>query len=298
MSEMIPHRNWSVKLQNPGPESRRRRPAPARGLTMLAGLALLLTYTSAAGQGQVPPRQARPLAALPLPSDEQSYQKELVFGVNFNTQGALIGGATLRSARVLDERWLRFWSLEGVMFNNDKEQRQITPYGGSVTYYKTNYAFSLRPSFGAQRILFRKAAVSGVQVNALLSAGPSLGLLMPYYISYDRTPSATGTDPQFYQQERYDPAVHTEERRIVERASLFAGLSQTKLVPGAHLRAALSFEYGRYRDAVAGLETGFLVETFTKPIVILKPDALGTDYGLDKKFFPSVYITLYFGHRS
>ena len=232
-----------------------------------------------------------------MPSDEQSYRKEFVFGINFNTQGALVGGASVRSSHVRDERCLRFWSLEGVMLKNNKEQRVGTNYGGSIIYHKVNYAFALRPSFGLQRILFRKAADSGVQVNALVSAGPSLGLLLPYYISYDRTPGGQRTDPQYYQDEQYDPTVHLDESLIVDRSSLFAGIGKTQVIPGAHLRAALSFEYGRYRDAVAGLETGFVVESFTKPIVILNP-GISSDNKLSKQFFPSVYLTLYFGHRS
>ena len=291
--------NGTAKLRIGGPRGAGRQPGRQRlaGHRLLAGLGLLFSLAGGAARAQAPVGDA-----LASPSDEQSYRKELVFGVNFNTQGALIGGAALRSARVLDERWLRFWSLEGVMLKDPKEQRVGTIYGGTYVYGKANHAFSLRPSFGMQRILFRKAADSGVQINGLVSAGPSLGLLMPYYISYDRTPSPQSRVPQFYVEERYDPAIHSRsgvtEDLIVDRASLFAGAGQTRLVPGAHLRAALSFEYGRYRDAVAGLETGFLLEAFTKPMVILTPPPSPANVNLNRKFFPSVYLTLYFGQRS
>lgn len=288
--------NWSANLQTAAPTGADRLASlGGRGHYLLAGAGLLAGLAlspPAAAQGQ-----PRPLG-LSTPSDEQSYQKEVVFGINFNTQGALIGGASVRSARVLDERWLRFWSLEGVMIKNNKEQRVGTEYGGSVIYHKVNYAFALRPSYGLQRILFRKAADSGVQVNGLFSAGPTLGLLVPYYISYDRTPPGTRPDAQYFQEEAYDPVEHADESRIVDRGSLFGGVGKTRIVPGAHVRAALSFEYGRYRDAVAGLETGFLLEAYTKHLTILKPDATSTNVQLNKRFFPSVYLTLYFGHRS
>lgn len=292
--------NWGANLQTPTPAPG-RWPGAALGQRM--GVGLLLGAALALSQ------PARAQVALPLParkappalatlSDEQSYRKEFVFGINFNTQGALIGGVSVRSAHVLDERWLRFWSLEGVMLKNSKEQRIGTNYGGSIINHKANYAFTLRPSFGVQRILFRKAADAGVQVNALLSAGPSLGLLLPYYISYDRTPNGQRTEPQYYQEEAYNPAIH-QDGNIVDRGSLFGGIGKTQFVPGAHLRAALSFEYGRYRDAVAGLETGFMVEAYSKRMVILRPEASTSDDNtLNKKFFPSVYLTLYFGHRS
>lgn len=236
-----------------------------------------------------------------VPSDEQSYQKEFVFGVNFNTQGGLLGGASVRSSRVMDDRLLRFWSLEGVMLKNTKEERINSLIGGTYINRKTNYAFVLRPSVGIQRILFRKAADAGVQVNGLLSVGPSFGLLMPYYISYDRTATRTNVinlSTDEIVNEQYDPYKHTITGAILDHGPLFSGIGQTQVVPGFHLRGGLSFEYGRYRDAVTGLEVGFLVEGFTKRLLILSPSTLSDTDALNRKFFPSVYLTLYFGHRS
>ena len=249
------------------------------------------------------PARLGPVAATAAPSDEQSYNKEFVFGVNFNTQGGLLGGGSVRSSRVLDDRLLRFWSLEGVMLKNLKEDRRTNQYtGGTYVFRKTNYAFVLRPSFGVQRILFRKAADAGVQVNGLLSAGPSFGLLMPYYILYDRTTAfnqkAINLTTDDIVSEPFDPAKHTFSEAIIDHGPLFSGISQTQVVPGVHLRGGLSFEYGRYRDAVAGLEVGFLVEAFTKRMVILSPDQNAPTDDLNHQFLPSVYLTLYFGHRS
>ncbi|GAA4368063.1 hypothetical protein GCM10023185_40460 [Hymenobacter saemangeumensis] len=270
----------------------------SRRLLGVLALGLGLGFTARA---QAPTRSA---ATLPTPpSDEQSYKKEFVYGINFNTQGALIGGVSLRSARVLDERLLRFWSLEGVMLKNAKEVQTNTLVGGTYIRHKTNYAFSLRPSFGFQRIFFRKAADAGVQVNGLVSAGPSIGLLLPYYITYDRTIAANpGQQPNpttdEIVDEQYDPLKHTEEKAILDRSPLFTGIGGTKVVPGAHFRGALSFEYGRYRDAVAGVEVGFLVEAYTRRMLILRPPTTSDTDNLNHQFFPSVYLTLYFGQRS
>lgn len=271
-----------------------RRPAPAA------------TPAPAAAEPSAPANTSpsAPLRANILsdaPSDEQSYQKEFVFGINFNNQGGLLGGASIRSTRVLDDRLLRFWSLEGVMLKNAKEVRVNSLIGGTYINRKTNYAFVLRPSVGIQRILFRKAADAGVQVNGLLSAGPSLGLLMPYYISYDRTATRTNVialSTDEIVNEQYDPYKHTITGAILDHGPLFSGIGQTQVVPGLHLRGGLSFEYGRYRDAVTGLEVGFLVEAFTKRLLILSPSILSDADELNRKFFPSVYLTLYFGHRS
>jgi len=270
----------------------------ARGLPVVA-LGLMIAAGPARAQA---PRRTGVVSL--APSDEQSYDKEFVFGINFNNQGGLLGGASVRSSRVLDDRNLRFWMVEGVMLKNTgKEQREPTVAGGSYIKSKTNYAFVLRPSFGLQRVLFRKAAEAGVQVNVLASAGPSLGLLMPYYITYDYSYARSGgniinlsTDDIV--NEQYDRTKHNVEQAILDHGPLFSGIGQTKVVPGAHLRGGLSFEYGRYRDAVAGLEVGFLLEAFTKRMVILAPDPNLSEDKLNSQFFPSVYLTLYFGHRS
>lgn len=270
-------------------------PAPAPPAARPA--APIPTSRPAAG---APAAERRPTVTA-APSDEQSYRKEFVYGLNFNTQGGLIGGVSIRSARVLDDRWLRFWSLEGVSLKNQKEERvSNSATGGSFIYHKTNYAFALRPSFGVQRILFRKAADAGVQVNALLSAGPSIGILMPYYISYDYTAAQTGrvSNSDDIRDEQYDPSIHVQEGAILDHAPFFSGIAKTQFVAGAHLRGALSFEYGRYRDAVAGLEAGFLVESYAKRLLILSPGNQGDAALINNKFFPSVYLTLYIGHRS
>ena len=270
------------------------RPSPASGQDTPA------STTPEARLREAPPRRTGPVPA--APSDEQSYQKEFVYGVNFNTQGGLLGGVSLRSSRVLDDRLLRFWSIEGVMLKNAKEDTKNTVVGGSYIDRKTNYAFVLRPSFGLQRILFRKAADAGVQVNALISAGPSFGLLMPYYISYDLTSAGKGVQPNvstdIIVNEQYNPIKHSDPGAILDRGPLFSGIGETKVVPGFHLRAGLSFEYGRYRDAVTGMEVGFLAEAYTKRLLILSPGNLSDTDGLNRQFFPSVYLTLYFGHRS
>lgn len=232
--------------------------------------------------------------------DDPSYRKELVYGVNFNTQAGLIGGVYFRSSKVLSQDWLRFWSIEAVEVKGQKEEKFTNLYtGGSYIPGKTKYFYVLRPSVGLQRVIFRKAAESGVQVNALASAGPSIGLLMPYYVYYDYTLRDGNGNPiagatQDIREAPYDPSNSLEP---IDRAPLFRGASEVKPTIGAHLRGALSFEYGRYRDAVAGVETGFLLEVYTKRLEILQANAVPSSK-LNKQFYPSVYLTIYLGHRS
>ncbi len=284
----------------------------AIGLAALLGGVAAIPARAQAPAGTPAQPAAQPVLTvapkpLPAPSDEQSYRRETVFGINFNTQGGLIGGVNVRSSRVVDDRRLWFWSLEGVFFKNPKEETVTSNYtGGSWTLYKSNYAFALRPSIGIQRILFRKAAEAGVQVNGLLSAGPSLGLLMPYYVSYDQSWARRGGGGPLQNDvvvdEQFNSSISDYSNYIIDRAPFFSGISHTKIVPGVHLRGGLSFEYGRYRDAVAGAEVGFLIEAYTQRLVTFDPPASTTNPPdlalLNKKFYPSVYLTLYLGHRN
>lgn len=236
-------------------------------------------------------------------ADEPSYRKEFVYGINFNTRGGLIGGASVRSTKTLSQNWSRYWGIEAVEVKHPKEQRVTNiNTGGTYVQGKSNYLFVIRPTFGVQRVIFRKAPESGVQVNALVGAGPSIGLLMPYYISYDETVRdangrvAPGEQVRIINAQ-YDPGTQ-DGSRIVDRAPLFAGVSETKPNFGAHLRGALSFEYGRYRDAVAGVEAGFLLEAYTQKLVILRVVSDSSTKALNEQFYPSVYLTIYLGHRS
>ncbi|MCA8833100.1 hypothetical protein [Hymenobacter pini] len=228
-------------------------------------------------------------------NDEPSYRKEFIYGVNFNTRGGLIGGASVRSTRLLNQDWSRFWSLEVVEVKHPKEQKIPTPYGGVIVRGKSNYLFVVRPSLGAQRVIFRKAPDSGVQVNGLVSGGPSIGLLMPYYISYNYSDNPAGPITE-YRDEQYDPRIHSYDR-ILDRAPLFSGIGSTKVQMGAHIRGALSFEYGRYRDAVAGVEVGAMVEAYTKAPPIIRERTI-SDESLNDRFMPSVYLTVYLGSRN
>jgi hypothetical protein len=235
------------------------------------------------------------------PNDGPSYRKEFTYGINFNTRGGLIGGANIRSTRVLNDKWSRFWGVEGVEVKHPKEQRVGNQFtGGTYVLNKSNYMFVLRPSFGAQRLIFRKAPESGVQVNALLGGGPSVALMMPYQIYYDYTQRDNSGRPigiEDVRAEQFDPNKHAQSSLLIDRAPLFSGANNVRPSAGAHLRGALSFEYGRYRDAVAGIETGFLFEYFPSRPTILRAAGI-SDTELNETFFPSVYLTLYLGTRN
>ncbi|MFC5270689.1 hypothetical protein [Adhaeribacter terreus] len=225
--------------------------------------------------------------------EEQS--REFTWGINWNTNGGIIGGASIRSSRPVPdkEKWQQFWGLEIVEVKHPKENRLLGLDGDVFVLGKTNYLFVARPEYGRDYTLFRKAPESGVQVNAVVGVGPSLGLLVPYYISYDYTEYRNGVQvgPTDIRVERYDPITqHREFENIRGSAGFLTGANETDVNLGAHLRTALSFEHGRYQENIVGVETGFLFEAFNKKLIML-PAA--ENY----KVFTSVYLTVYWGRR-
>jgi hypothetical protein len=240
------------------------------------------------------------LFALVLSSEafaqKEAPRKEFTYGINFNTNGGIIGGLSARSSRTIEDKWQQFWGLEIVEVKHPKESRYLGQAGDVFVLGKTNYLFAVRPEYGREYVVFKKAQESGVEVNGVIGIGPSLGLLIPYYIDYDVNQSGNGGTggtnlPPNVQRVRYDPIVdHKNANYIFGSAGVLTGLNETNVNVGAHLRTAISFEYGRFQENITGIETGFMFEAYPKTLVML-PEA--ENY----RVFSSVYLTLYYGRR-
>ena len=227
--------------------------------------------------------------------DEEAYRREFNYGINFNSNGGLIGGGMIKASQYLKPNWSKFWGLEIVEVKHPKEKGNRVfsqDTGNSFIFGKSNYLYALRPHYGREYVFFRKAPESGVQVNGIFAGGPTIGLLVPYYIVYDYSAN-TGPRPggqTDYRTEQYDPIKHDSNERIRGNAGFLSGFGQTNFNVGLHAKGGLSFEYGRYREDVTGVEVGFLLEAYPKEIVLV-PKANNSS------LFTSVYLILYYGRR-
>lgn len=224
-------------------------------------------------------------------ADENDYSRETVFGVNLNTNGGLIGGIMFRHTREVGVQRGRYFNIgtELAVVKHPNEVRTANNYTGNVYILgKKNYLFALRPHVGYEFLLFTKGKEDGIQVDAILNAGPSIGLVKPYFIQYD-----DGVSVQIvpYDPYNYDPA----KGGIVGSGGFFKGFGLMQIVPGFHVKTGLSFEFGSFGSGVSGLEAGLLLEAYSQRIELLDISPNYSTY--NRWFFSSLYVNIYFGGR-
>ena len=132
-------------------------------------------------------------------TDDYSYETQFVYGVNLNTQSGLIGGFAFRYSKAINETVYHSFSLELTDVRHPKEQRRASRLTGEFfTPGKRNSLYVLRPQYGREWVLFRKAEERGIQVNAIGAIGLTIGVVAPYIIDYRFTNEIVRT-------EQYDP---------------------------------------------------------------------------------------------
>ncbi|MFZ9187584.1 MAG: hypothetical protein ACO22X_01370 [Algoriphagus sp.] len=211
------------------------------------------------------------------------YDREYLLGINKNTNGGMIGGLALKVGTRLDDSQFAFFGLELANVKHPKEVRYSTVTGNNYIFGKSNYLYAIRPHYGREVILFKKAPNQGVQVSVLGAVGPSIGLVAPYFIEYALNRVETVV-------EQYDPAVHQSRFNILGTGRLLEGIGQSELAIGGMAKAALYFEFGVFKSNATGLEVGYQVEGFQKKIPLILREQ-------NRQFFQSAYFTLFFGFR-
>lgn len=218
--------------------------------------------------------------------DSYTYNSEFTWGINKNSSGGLIGGFTFKKARKLNDRVLESFGLEIMNVKHQQEVRHTSRYTGNYFIYgKSNYLYAFRFQYGRDFILFTKAPQQGVEIKAVFAAGPSIGLVAPYYIE-------RAVDNVFVTvHEQYNPNNPNHAfNNILGTGNLFEGIGQSKVQLGGNAKAALNFELGFLKSSVAGFEVGFLADAYFKKVTLM-PNAT------NKAVFPTVFFTLFYGNR-
>jgi hypothetical protein len=214
--------------------------------------------------------------------EDEGYQTDFLYGVNFNTNGGLFGGLVFRYSTVIDDKMKQTFGLEIVNVKHPKEIRtQSSANGSNFVLGKSNYLFVIRPQYGRELLIFRRAPEEGIRISAIGAIGPSLGIIKPYYVLVQ----PTGGDPIIEQYNPYSPN-QTNPQNILGATKL-TRFDGTQLGVGFNVKAGLSFEIGGFRTSATGFEVGGMFEAFTKKIIIIP-------LAENRSTFASVYLNIFF----
>lgn len=218
------------------------------------------------------------------------YNREFIWGINKNTNSGLIGGLAGKFGRRIEGDHFQTFGLEIVNVKHPKELRRVSLLSGN-TYIlgKSNYLFSIRPQYGQEWTIFKKAPQQGVQVNAIFAGGPTIGVVMPYYVQA-QVGSGSGGPNVVTVPYNPNPPFNHSEGNIIGSGPFLRGIGESQLNIGANIKAALSFEFGTFKNDVTGFEVGFQLEAFTRKIEIV-PSAI------NRSIYPSAFIMLFYGYR-
>ncbi|HJV19984.1 MAG TPA: hypothetical protein VJ552_08930 [Sediminibacterium sp.] len=219
------------------------------------------------------------------------YQKQGAFGIKLNTDG---WGVYYEHGKYKTLTKTNLWWLEFGERKHPKEERvpTITASSGfiivsSYIYGKQNNFYYLKAGVGQQKMIGGKGNKNGVAVSAIYGGGITAGLLKPYYLEIQNP------NTNLRESIRYTPAnenLFLDPTIILGKGGLTKGIGETKIVPGAHARAALRFDYGRYNEMLSAIEVGVNAEYYSQkmPILLLNKE---------KSFFFNAYVAITFGKR-
>lgn len=219
--------------------------------------------------------------------DQETYKTFTSGGLTTNTNSGIFGGFVFRQSSAMSSKlWgknqYRYLAVELVNVKHPKElAEQNFNSGTRFTFGKRNYLFAIRPEYGREITLFNRHEDEGISISAIIAAGPTLGLEKPYMIKFQNSDGRIENRPL---------STTNPYENMVGVGSFFQGFGKMKIVPGLHVKTALSFELSAFRESVTGVEIGFLAEAYTrKPEIML--------FAENRSFFTSGYLTLYFGNK-
>lgn len=215
-------------------------------------------------------------------TEDYEYTSEFIWGINKNTNSGLIGGLMVKYSKAISPRQFQTFGVEVVNVKHPKEQRYPSYTGNYFIFGKSNYLYSVRGQYGREFLVFKKAPQQGIQINALIAGGPTIGVVAPYFVE-------VAVDKGQSVNEQYNPNTH-DYSQILGTGNILQGIGQSNLNIGANIKSSIIFEFGTFKNNVTGFEAGFLLEGFPKEIVLI-PQAE------NRAIFTSAFITLFYGSR-
>jgi len=188
-----------------------------------------------------------------------------------------------------------FYHIDFGMVKHPKEHRpDRVPTGTILTrpyvYGKKNSFFVLRAGKGMKRYFSEKAKRKGVAVGYSFQAGPSIGMLKPYYLELDARTSDTEprTSIEKFSEENRDVFLNTS--KVEGYAGFWRGVDELNFVFGGHLKGGAHFAWGAYDEFVKSIEVGLMLDVYFQKVDIMIIDD-------NSPIFANLYINLQLGRR-
>ena len=214
------------------------------------------------------------------------YRKQSIFGIQAKTNGY---GIFYELGKMKSSRKTTIYRIDITETKSAKEEKLLGGgliFGNPFIYGKQNYFYPVTLGIGQQYIFGNKGNKNGVSVSAVYSAGLSIGLLRPYYVNVEDPLSGEDRSIKYSQA---DSALFLGPT-ITGGGGFGKGWGEMKIKPGAFAKAAMRFDYGRFNEAVSGLEIGMSLEAYSSkvPIMLLQKN---------KSLFFQGYVSILFGRR-
>jgi hypothetical protein len=203
------------------------------------------------------------------------YNKYVVFGLHANNDGygIFVEKGFLKTSRVSQIFHIGFSTR-----NHPKEERNSLISGNGVfsfqntpfVFGKLNNFYQLGLLYGQQRVIGNKSNKNGIRVSGIYKGGLSLGLVRPYYLQVDFSPTAGAyTDLRAI---KYEKNTATAQNYFLDPNRVFAGTGfrngwkDLKINPGLKLHTGLRFEFDRQIDRITAIELMLNAELYSSKV--------------------------------
>lgn len=231
------------------------------------------------------------------------YNKEFSVDVKLHTNGFALG-VNIGTLKTFYKT--RYYNFEIGELKHPREFRQSFDFQApnrnevskAFVFGKENSFFVLRGGIGEKRYLSEKAKRRGLAVGISYEAGPSLGLLKPYYLELVRI-AEQGTPQLDIRSEKFseeNASLFLDIHNVFGSSGFSKGLNELSIMPGAHAKFAVHFDWGAFDEFVKAIEAGIMADFYFKNVPIMVESDL-IDNSENRPFFINLYLNLQLGKR-
>ncbi len=276
-----------------------------RKISWISFLLLTMLFLSDVAFGQATVSSATGSSSTTIPVRKKRIKPirtELSLGIRFNTDGWTV---------FLDKGWVKnlgrpkdlFYDVKllQVEFSEKKHPKEIKRSNNLGTFTseqakpfifgKLNNFYTFKVGYGKRKLIAGKPVAKTVSIHWVYLAGISVGLQKPYYVEayIDRDQTGVFTQETIKYEEETKSAFLSRQN-IVGSAGFSQGIGETKIVPGAHAKTAVHFDFAASKKVKLAIEAGVNAEIYTSSIPLMANQN-------DVPYFVNMYVSLQFGKR-